>query len=1055
MAKSTCDGEVYIHNLATFIKSHEIQLANALLAYKKLNSNLKEVAEHPKHSQSKIDNTIGSTNSNCDSNTNFIINTSSSPNSAATSDVNKVANHDVISDKNTSFSASSPTDYNTKPDVEEELSKELSKPVRLSLSLHHLYFILGKFKDLGIHIGPMNLRLDSMDADNTSNYVSFLSEFQRNKKIDSDAQSIHSISSVKSVMSSVSALWNNFGSSKVDNTISDLKYLYSAFSKLPCLRLANEKNLKLIEGHEEYPFETATPIIVFKNIIVLEIAELEPKEVYGWHILAQKLRYLVVKKTTITDPIEVLINLVEADSVVKGEDDDLIDSDDPMNIIDNPDDNKISKFQTTNSEGNEHHHYSNNHSHSHHYHNDKLTFRSSLSSTNIPSSHATSSLGSSFTSSKTYVSPSLPHAQTFHVSQPHGYHTLSHHHSNNSNSSNSINGNTSNNINVHYQSYHHYNHHNHYSLATDTLASLSTSPNNTYHNSRLYPDDPFSSTSQSKLSSSVHSSRRSYYYKPQKKSRFVRGSHSAHHHISTLPSLHDSKSKGHLSKRSDESTDMGKVEKKKSIEVEEAENNYWKLLKHLSFTENKIYKISSNSFDRLSNLSLLDLSYNRLTVIPTEALSKLTNLKSLNLSFNRLKSVEKFPKTLKKLTALNLRGNNISKLDSIENLSNLQKVDLRQNSIEKVTDLKPLLLLNENKVLLLSLHLLENPISRSRGYRVELFNLFNGVDYKNLIKIDGSRPGIFESRMLLDEKTSKMKFKNYIDESIISKMTASVSSMNLNSILTQQPTTKQFNKSYKIGAEIKDSTKKTEPQELNHPVLDRMSTCITTKEPRIFSGHTKIVSASPTVTSSLNELVVNNNSMSNNPQDQNKASSQLPKMVGKEKGNDSIDTFINTNPVNPMPISSSPSIKSIRNPVTVSFQSLNNDVPLNNSNNNTVILNDFAMPANRSMPPSQRTSNDFSTTSSILTNNTNAANSTENPMSRFSLASPALPVITQATTTTTTTTTIASSKTPDNILDHTTRRDYFVGEKGIDKENTRHDTKTLADDLTSEVKIVL
>ncbi|ONH72698.1 Nischarin [Pichia kudriavzevii] len=979
MAKSTCDGEVYIHNLATFIKSHEIQLANALLAYKKLNSNLKEVAEHPKHSQSKIDNTIGSTNSNCDSKTNFIINTSSSPNSAATSDVNKVANHDVISDKNTSFSASSPTDYNTKPDVEEELSKELSKPVRLSLSLHHLYFILGKFKDLGIHIGPMNLRLDSMDADNTSNYVSFLSEFQRNKKIDSDAQSIHSISSVKSVMSSVSALWNNFGSSKVDNTISDLKYLYSAFSKLPCLRLANEKNLKLIEGHEEYPFETATPIIVFKNIIVLEIAELEPKEVYGWHILAQKLRYLVVKKTTITDPIEVLINLVEADSVVKGEDDDLIDSDDPMNIIDNPDDNKIFKFQTTNSEGNEHHHYSNNHSHSHHYHNDKLTFRSSLSSTNIPSSHATSSLGT----------------------------------------------------------------------------SLSTSPNNTYHNSRLYPDDPFSSTSQSKLSSSVHSSRRSYYYKPQKKSRFVRGSHSAHHHISTLPSLHDSKSKGHLSKRSDESTDMGKVEKKKSIEVEEAENNYWKLLKHLSFTENKIYKISSNSFDRLSNLSLLDLSYNRLTVIPTEALSKLTNLKSLNLSFNRLKSVEKFPKTLKKLTALNLRGNNISKLDSIENLSNLQKVDLRQNSIEKVTDLKPLLLLNENKVLLLSLHLLENPISRSRGYRVELFNLFNGVDYKNLIKIDGSRPGIFESRMLLDEKTSKMKFKNYIDESIISKMTASVSSMNLNSILTQQPTTKQFNKSYKIGAEIKDSTKKTEPQELNHPVLDRMSTCITTKEPRIFSGHTKIVSASPTVTSSLNELVVNNNSMSNNPQDQNKASSQLPKMVGKEKGNDSIDTFINTNPVNPMPISSSPSIKSIRNPVTVSFQSLNNDVPLNNSNNNTVILNDFAMPANRSMPPSQRTSNDFSTTSSILTNNTNAANSTENPMSRFSLASPALPVITQATTTTTTTTTIASSKTPDNILDHTTRRDYFVGEKGIDKENTRHDTKTLADDLTSEVKIVL
>ena len=38
MAKNTCDGDIYIRNLSSFIKSHERQLANALVAYKKLNS---------------------------------------------------------------------------------------------------------------------------------------------------------------------------------------------------------------------------------------------------------------------------------------------------------------------------------------------------------------------------------------------------------------------------------------------------------------------------------------------------------------------------------------------------------------------------------------------------------------------------------------------------------------------------------------------------------------------------------------------------------------------------------------------------------------------------------------------------------------------------------------------------------------------------------------------------------------------------------------------------------------------------------------------------------
>ncbi|GMF56038.1 unnamed protein product [[Candida] boidinii] len=167
----------------------------------------------------------------------------------------------------------------------------------------------------------MRIRLDNIDdPDSTNNYVSFLSEFHRNKNIPSDAQSIHSMSSVKSVMSSVSALWNtlNVASSKGENIMADLKYLYSAFTKLPCLRLAPDKKARLIEGHEEYPFETSTPLKIFKSLAVLEISELDPKEIYGWDLLSERVRFLVIKRAKITDPADVLVDLVYFDSERRG-----------------------------------------------------------------------------------------------------------------------------------------------------------------------------------------------------------------------------------------------------------------------------------------------------------------------------------------------------------------------------------------------------------------------------------------------------------------------------------------------------------------------------------------------------------------------------------------------------------------------------------------------------------------------------------------------------------------------------------------------------------------
>ncbi|ODV86735.1 hypothetical protein CANARDRAFT_187342, partial [[Candida] arabinofermentans NRRL YB-2248] len=604
MGANTCDGDVYIHNLATFIKSHERQLANALIAYKKSNSKSTDKASTQQQAQ------------------------------------------------------------------------QAAKPVRLSLSLHHLYFLLGKFQDLGMAVGPMNIRLDNIDTESSNNYVSFLSEFQRNKALSSsDNQSIHSMSSVKSVMSSVSALWNTLGSSgnKGENIIADLKYLHSAFTKLPCLRLANDPNAKLIEGHEEYPFDTSTPVQVFKNLSVLEISELDPKEVYGWHILSENIRFLVIKKTNITDPVEVLVDLVSEDANRRGS------------------------------------MYSNSYSSSPYHH---------------------------------YMSTSVPD---------------------------------------------------------------SSSPPSSYYSSRLIHEE--------KPSVSVASSRRQYnYYQHQRRSqrsdsnlsdnRYTQNAdittgNSLHDNVPNITSLSSSNPSNTtiqpFSSLSSSVTTVSNVKSLKSQEESHAE--HWRGLKHLSFTENKISSISDWSFENLDNLSSLDLSHNRLIEIPAGALSKLNNLKSLNLSFNRLVDTQGFPRNLSKLTILNLRGNSLMSLESIDNLRSLEKMDLRQNRIASINELKPLLLANDERVRLITLYLVGNPIASNRGYRIELFNLFNGVDYSNCLRIDGSRPGIFESRLLLDPKSAQLKLNKFLDASIISKMTASVSSMNLaqrKSSLTQSPTLNNF-----------------------------------------------------------------------------------------------------------------------------------------------------------------------------------------------------------------------------------------------------------------------
>ncbi|KAL2834038.1 hypothetical protein BJY01DRAFT_88513 [Aspergillus pseudoustus] len=260
---NTADGQLFIKNLASFVRTHEKALANAL--------QLKRQPTKNGHS-SQSGSTSGSTSSTL---------------AAALS-----------------FGAL-------------KFTSQSVKPAKLTLTPHHLFYLLSRFEEIPIAVGPMNVRLENIHTDVSQSYVSFLNKPTKSK---GDRDSIHSVSSVRSVMSGMSTLWSSFGlgsntfSSKSEKAKlaleADIKYLYSAFTKIPCLRLAPDRRARLIRGYEEFPFDTAVPLHSFKNLSALEIIDIDFRSFYGWDRLSEQLRTLTLKRAHIEDPADLLTGIV-------------------------------------------------------------------------------------------------------------------------------------------------------------------------------------------------------------------------------------------------------------------------------------------------------------------------------------------------------------------------------------------------------------------------------------------------------------------------------------------------------------------------------------------------------------------------------------------------------------------------------------------------------------------------------------------------------------------------------------------------------------------------
>ncbi|EMC94455.1 hypothetical protein BAUCODRAFT_73819 [Baudoinia panamericana UAMH 10762] len=198
-------------------------------------------------------------------------------------------------------------------------SSQTIRPAKLTLTPHHLWFLLSKFVDLGVDVGPMNVRLENLHSDAApSNYVSFLGHAPKSRGKQSDADSLKSVSSVRSMISTVSSMWSGFSLSnsaakeekRMAQYKDDIRYLYSCFTKIPALKLSPDHRARLIAGYEEFPFDTAVPVFVFKNLSALEICDLDFRQFHGWDRLAEQLRSLTVRRAHLDDPIDLLQNIV-------------------------------------------------------------------------------------------------------------------------------------------------------------------------------------------------------------------------------------------------------------------------------------------------------------------------------------------------------------------------------------------------------------------------------------------------------------------------------------------------------------------------------------------------------------------------------------------------------------------------------------------------------------------------------------------------------------------------------------------------------------------------
>ncbi|KAF8488418.1 hypothetical protein JB92DRAFT_3101083 [Gautieria morchelliformis] len=184
-------------------------------------------------------------------------------------------------------------------------TEQPKKPLIFTDDPHHLFYLLMRFEGLGIDVGPLDVRVQNPTRPTSMSYLAMLAI--------KDKSDVLSISSFRSTMSSVSMFslgggW--FGRAEPASLDAELKYLYSAFTKLPALRIRPSGVKVISELAEDPPTDSGIPMDAFKNLQTLECHDIDPRTLIGWDRLSEGLRSLTVKRTGLEDVSDLFVDSV-------------------------------------------------------------------------------------------------------------------------------------------------------------------------------------------------------------------------------------------------------------------------------------------------------------------------------------------------------------------------------------------------------------------------------------------------------------------------------------------------------------------------------------------------------------------------------------------------------------------------------------------------------------------------------------------------------------------------------------------------------------------------
>lgn len=181
-----------------------------------------------------------------------------------------------------------------------------ARPVVLSIDCHHLFYLLIRLEALSIDVGSLDTKVD-----NPSRPMNYINVFPHSDK--SETLSMLSFQSSLSAISRLSIGTSWWGRPSPPSVDSELRYIYSSFTKLPALSLHAPEAKLIAELANESPNENALPLDSFKNLQTLQCTDIDPRTLLGWDRLAESLRSLTIKRSGIEDVSDVFISAVMDD----------------------------------------------------------------------------------------------------------------------------------------------------------------------------------------------------------------------------------------------------------------------------------------------------------------------------------------------------------------------------------------------------------------------------------------------------------------------------------------------------------------------------------------------------------------------------------------------------------------------------------------------------------------------------------------------------------------------------------------------------------------------